>query len=296
MVDQPAPRVSVVVTTYKRAHRLATTLESILGQSFVDFELIVSDDCSGDGTAGVVREFSRCDPRVRYRSNSSRLRMPGNLNAAIVEARGEYIANLHDDDIYRSDLLAKWSAALDRHRSAAFVFNSYLARLADGRERVYGIQMPECLSGREFLRRVYLKGWGSPVFGTVMARRACYEAVGPFDPRYSISSDIEMWVRLASRYDVAFIDEPLITVTAREPNHVLVGHRWWEIANDVLVKRLAVDVAYPGSRRHKAIFEVKARWHYAWQALPALKHGRWSDVYRSMLLALTGRDAIPPPV
>jgi hypothetical protein len=142
---------------------------------------------------------------------------------------------------------------------------------------------------------VYLKGWGSPVFGTVMARRACYEAVGPFDPRYSFASDIEMWVRLASRYDVAFIAEPLITVTAREANHTMTGHVWWEITNDVQAKRLAVRVAYPGSRWKKAVFEVRVRWHYAWQALPALRHGRWVDLRKSLYLAVTGHDAIPPP-
>jgi glycosyltransferase involved in cell wall biosynthesis len=158
-----APRISVVLTTYNRSRVLPTTLDSVLAQSCADFELIVSDDCSPDATEAVCREYMRRDPRVRYRRNPKNLRMPGNLNAGIAEARGVYVANLHDGDIYRADLLEKWSGALDRHPNAAFVFNQYEAGELGGPTRLYRSDLPECIDGREFLLTVFTAQFGSPV-------------------------------------------------------------------------------------------------------------------------------------
>jgi glycosyltransferase involved in cell wall biosynthesis len=286
----------VVVTSYGRARKLPATLDTILAQDFHDFELIVSDDCSPDDTEAVGRDYERRDSRVRYRRNAQNLRMPGNLNAAIAEARGELIANLHDDDVYRSDLLSRWVAALDRYPTAAFVFNSYYVVDARGRTKLRGLPMPPCMPGRDFLLRFFVTQWGSPIFGTVMARRACYQAVGPFDPHYSMNSDVEMWSRLASKFDVAYVDEPLITITPREPDHVLARHYLWEISVDVRVKRDALRALSPEDRFAQRWFELRTRIHYAGAALAPLRHRRLHEARMAFWMALTGRDAIPPPL
>jgi len=290
-----APRISVVLTTYNRAGVLASTLDDVLSQTCADFELIVSDDCSPDHTEELCREYMRRDPRVRYRRNPRNLRMPGNLNAAIAEARGEYVANLHDGDIYRADLLEKWSGALDRHPNAAFVFNQYSSGEPGSPTRLHALDLPECIGGREFLLRHFTTQWGSPVFGTVMARKACYDAVGPFDPAYSFNSDVEMWARLAMRYDVAYVAEPLIQITPRENTHVMSKRHLWEITVDVRVKRRALELLAPHDRLQRLRFEARARARYAWQVLPALHHARWADVRTALHLAATGRDEIPQP-
>ena len=198
---QQPHKVTAVLVAYNRAPTLPRTLDSVLTQSLRDFELIISDDCSTDDTADVCAEYVRRDPRVRYRKSPRNLRMPGNLNAALLEARGEYLAILHDGDTYRHDLLEKWAAALDRHPKAGFVFNAY-AYESDARGSESGsdrIDMPRCMDGLEFLERIFVPNWGGcPVFGTTMVRRSCFESVGPFDPQYSMNSDIEMWMRLAS--------------------------------------------------------------------------------------------------
>jgi glycosyltransferase involved in cell wall biosynthesis len=290
-----APRVSVVVTTYNRARVLPITLDSILSQSYEDFELIVSDDCSPDDTEEVCREYMRRDARVRYRRNPKNLRMPGNLNAGIAEARGVYVANLHDGDVYRADLLEKWSGALDRHPNAAFVFNQYESGEIGGPTVIYSSDLEECTSGREFLLRIFTAQFGSPVHGTVMARKACYDAVGPFDPAYSFNSDVEMWMRLALRYDVAYVAEPLIRITPREQTHLMSNRYLWERSVDVRVKRKALALVAPHDRGRRLWFEARARAHYATLVLPALRHARWADLRAALWLALTGRDEIPPP-
>src|SRR5215469_11147853 len=128
-------KVSVVLTTYNRANVLSQTIDSILRQTLHDFELIVTDNCSTDGTEEIGRKYEYLDSRVRYRRNDQNLYMPGNLNAGIREARsGEYIASLHDGDLYDVRLLEKWATALERHPSAAFVFNAYRQLDSQGNE------------------------------------------------------------------------------------------------------------------------------------------------------------------
>src|SRR5574337_525468 len=92
-----APRISVVMPTYNGERFLRAALESILGQSFRDFEVIVIDDGSTDSTPAILREFAAKDPRVIVLTNDHNLGIAGATNRGLAVARGEYIA-LHDHD------------------------------------------------------------------------------------------------------------------------------------------------------------------------------------------------------
>lgn len=213
------PRISVVLVAYNRGPVLARTMDSILRQTWRDFELIISDDCSTDDTEAIARAYEVRDPRVKYRRNEKNLCMPGNLNAGIRAARGEFIANLHDGDVYDPRLLEKWVMALSKCADAAFVFNAYRALAPDGTtRRLYTERLPACFPGTRLLESVYFKKWrfDSPVWGTVMARRSAYDGAGLFDPRFGFCSDVDMWLRLAGEHHVAYVDEPLISLGAKE--------------------------------------------------------------------------------
>jgi glycosyltransferase involved in cell wall biosynthesis len=211
--------ISVILVTYNRARLLPATIESILDQTVCDFELLISDDCSSDGTEEVCRAFVDKDERVRYRRNATRLLMPGNLNAAIHEVTGDFIANLHDGDLYERSLLERWRDALVACPDAAFVFNAYRQLAADGSVRAINRErLPSCFAGRVLLEERYFREWrfGSPVWGTVMARRSAYQAAGCFDGRFGFYADVDMWMRLAESSSVAYIDEPLLTLPSRD--------------------------------------------------------------------------------
>lgn len=220
--------VSVCLTTWNRAPVLARTLESILTQTFSDFELIIGDDCSQDETEEVCRHYEAKDHRVRYFRNQTNLGMPGNLNATIERALGNYIANLHDGDVYHPELLAKWKQALDQYPSAAFVFNDYRAVLADGSEHIYTAPFEPLFSGTE-LATYYFQTVTSAVWGTVMVRASAYQHFGLFDPKFGFISDVDMWLRLASQYDVAYVAEPLISLGDRPADHPF-RHGLWRAA------------------------------------------------------------------
>jgi hypothetical protein len=111
-----------------------------------------------------------------------------------------------------------------------------------------------------------------------------------------MNSDVEMWARLASSFDVAYVHEPLITITPREADHVLARHHLWELSVDVRIKREAFRMLEPDDRLARLCFELRARLHYAKVALPPLRHLRLPEARRALWMALTGRDALRPPV
>lgn len=281
-------KVSVVLTTYNRAHVLAATIESILHQTYQAFELIISDDCSTDNTEQVSRAYEGRDSRVRYRKNDVNLGMPGNLNSAICAARGEFVANLHDGDQYDRALLATWLAALEKCPDAAFVFNAYRDLDANGIERrVHREDLPSCFPGNVLLEEVFFRRWGfgSPVWGTVMARRSAYERATFFQQRFGFCADVDMWLRLAERHHVAYIDEPLISLPDDEvlprnradpPSHrlKLVEQMFWE-------SRMRYYSARPARRaaeviRHTTFLVLNRGYHVALRVLRRLRSNQES--------------------
>ena len=213
------PEVSICLTTYNRASVIGATIDSLLLQTFTDFELIINDDCSTDDTEKICNEYMRKDHRVKYYCNTTNLKMPGNLNEAIGRASGKYIANLHDGDIYRPDLIEKWHQIMHQNPEVNFVFNQY--NMLDRQNKlvcVYDHGMKEVEDG--FLLRKYMYNTlSSAPWGTVMAKREAYERNGLFNAEYGFISDIEMWMRLSCTGSVGYVNEPLISLTPRERTH-----------------------------------------------------------------------------
>ena len=118
------PKISICLLTYKRAAILGATIDSLLHQTFSDFELLINDDCSPDGTEQVCREYLKRDARVRYFRNLRNLRYSGNQNAAVSRAGSDFIAFVHDGDSYAPNMLERWYETLVKHPSAGLVFNA----------------------------------------------------------------------------------------------------------------------------------------------------------------------------
>ena len=271
------PKISVVLTTYNRARVLGATVQSILSQTLEDFELVISDDASQDDTEGICRDYERRDRRVRYRRGLKNVGMPGNLNAGIEASGAEYVANLHDGDLYEPTLLEKWTAALDGSPRAAFVFNAYRAVDIDGRTVcVYREPLGPCVPGSVLLEQIFFRRWrfDSPVWGTVMGRRSAYLTVGLFDPRFGFLSDVDMWLRLAERFDVAYIPEPLITLPSRE-----AVPRIWNGA-ERLAQRQVERMFWEARMRHYDQLPVR-------RAAEAIRHCSFLAATRAWQLACT---------
>jgi glycosyltransferase involved in cell wall biosynthesis len=207
--------VSVCIPVYNGADYIAQSVESVLAQSFGDFELIVCDNCSTDDTEAIVRSFS--DPRLRYLRNERNLGLVGNANRCLEVAAAEYVCIFHHDDVMLPDNLARKVAVLDAHPGVGFVHSNLL--LID---RVGRLVAPEIWA--EESRCDYIEGgrrafgkfvekmpYASSIFiGAVVARKACYEKVGTFSEQLPHCLDSEMWMRMMLFFDVACLGEPLV--------------------------------------------------------------------------------------
>jgi glycosyltransferase involved in cell wall biosynthesis len=110
-----APRVSVGLPVYNGEKYISESIDALLGQTFEDFELIISDNASTDSTADICREYAKQDSRVRYIRQPANIGLSPNHNFVAEEARGEYFKWAAADDLYGRDLLRSCVTALDQH-------------------------------------------------------------------------------------------------------------------------------------------------------------------------------------
>lgn len=208
-------KITVCLLTYNHAHLLESTLASIQHQTLTGYDIIVSDDCSTDATWPLLQRLATTDPRIRPIRTPQNLGMPGNANFAVAQTDRPYIALLHHDDLCRVDLLEQWAGVMERHPEAGFVFNPYGV---DGSDHVYRESMPgECLDGRWLLEHYLFPRWGCAVRGTAMIRREAWNAVGGMRPEFSLLTDIDLWMRLAMRGPVGYVDEPIQILRHERP-------------------------------------------------------------------------------
>ena len=201
--------VSVVIITYNRADFLKEAIESVLAQTYQDYELIIVDDGSTDHTRDVVRLFD--DNRIRYFHHENRGMTP-TRNRGIREATGEYIAFLDSDDVWFPEKLSR-QVEVARKTGAGLVHTSrYETDLSGKKPRLVRPLRP-ARSSDEFL-----KG-NTHISLTVLVRRDALIETGLFDEDLKASDDTDMWLRLArNNVEFRYIDEILMDVRKHGAN------------------------------------------------------------------------------
>lgn len=222
------PAISICIPVRNGADWIDEAIDSALGQTRTDFELLVVENASTDGTGDVVRRRAAEDPRIRLETFGVSVSAPANHNRAIRLSRGDLVKFLHADDVLYPQCLERMAAILDGHPEVGFVFARRHILLEDPDDpegaawaRRYGslhdrfTSLHEVNSGRDLLDQ-YLPAFGDPLYqnwiaepSAVMVRRACFERVGAFTDRLRQSWDLELWLRIFATFDVGFVDEPL---------------------------------------------------------------------------------------
>jgi glycosyltransferase involved in cell wall biosynthesis len=206
--------VSVVVPTYNMSRYLEECLDSVLEQSFRDFEIIVVDDGSTDGTAEVA---ARYEGRIRYERQENR-GVAEALNTGIALAKGEYVALLAADDTLCPESLAVRVWLLDRNPNVGMVSGCALMVDAAGEpqwpHRPIRREGATHQSSEAALR--YLLSGNAVVCSTVMMRRAVLQRVGGFRQESMPGEDWEMWLRIAGISDVMYLSASLARVRMHE--------------------------------------------------------------------------------
>ncbi len=202
------PTVSVIVPTYNRAHLLGRALQSIMNQTYKDFEVIVVDDGSIDNTEEIVRSFRALGIRyIRHEKNKGEAAA---RNTGILAAKGEFIAFLDSDDEWLPEKLEKQMAVFQCNSLRVGVVYSNMCEIErNGKRRIWRSPtfMPD--DGHFHRRALNYQVYGIGI-GSSIVRKACFEKVGLFDERLSYYVDFDFFIRLSKEFHFYHIQEPLM--------------------------------------------------------------------------------------
>jgi len=244
-----APAVSVIVPSYNRGYCIVQCLQSVLSQTFVDFEIIVVDDASGDDTRAQVA--SVFDSRIRYIVHDSNQGGAVARNTGIRIAQGEFIAFLDSDDSWQPDKLAKQIAALRRLGPAWGMSYTWLSCVDDDGMETLRIN-PE-FEGECFEEMLVSNFIGS--FSNIVVRKRFLLEVGMLDESFRSCQDWDLFIRLTKQASVHCLREYSVCYLqsvsdkyriSSNPRSVIQGHR------RILKKYAREYSALPRSYRRRA--------------------------------------------
>jgi glycosyltransferase involved in cell wall biosynthesis len=201
------PRVSIITPTYNAAKYLPAAIDSVLGQTCTDWELIIVDDGSTDNTRSLVASYLPIlGEKLRYLYQSNRGQSAAR-NAGLQVAKSEFVATLDADDLWLPTRLARGLAIMDRCSHVGLV-HSKVARVDIHGDIVGYFDFPAKYQAGKIAVNIYDRR-ANILSPTVLLRRQCLEVVGFFDETLAATEDRDLWFRIAERYEVAYIDEIL---------------------------------------------------------------------------------------
>jgi glycosyltransferase involved in cell wall biosynthesis len=191
MKRQHSPTVTIVMATYNGAMYLAEAIDSVLQQTYQDWELIVIDDGSTDKTGIVVKKYMKHEKRIIYKKNSQNLGLIASLNRGIAMARGVYIARLDSDDVWIDRTkLEKQITFLQRYPSYGLVGS--FASVIDMSGK---IRRELTLPVTDAAIKKYLLIENCFVHSAVVFRRDLAEKIGGYDPKFTHAEDYAFWLQ-----------------------------------------------------------------------------------------------------
>jgi glycosyltransferase involved in cell wall biosynthesis len=278
-----APLVSVLMTAYNREQFIAEAIQSVLGSRMPDFELIVVDDQSSDGTLAVAQRFAQLDDRVRVYQNQKNLGDYPNRNRAAEFARGTYLKYVDSDDRLRPDGLDVMIAAMERFPEAGFALSL---------SSVPADEPPSQLTPADAYREHFL-GDGVFVCGPSgsMIRTDAFRSVGGFSGLRYIG-DLEMWSRLGARFPLVLLPPGVIDWReheGQEYNRGIQEGLYPQLEHAVSIAALtAPECPLPDDQRRDAIENVRRRTIRHLRYMLKKRRLRWAArLYREASLSPT---------
>ncbi|MCJ7664359.1 MAG: glycosyltransferase [Desulfobacterales bacterium] len=234
------PKVSVIIPTHNRKAFVLEAVASVLAQTYGDYELIVVDDGSSDGTDEALKRYE-AHLQYLYQENQG---VSVARNCGLERARGEFIAFLDSDDLWLPKKLDMQLAFMDQHPEAQICYTDEIWIRSGVRvnpkkrhAKYSGWVYPHCLA----LCII------SP--SSALIRRSLFEQVGGFDPGLPVCEDYDLWLRVAARFPISYIPQRLIVKRGGHPGQL--SRQWW--GNDryrvlALAKILEMGVLTPQLR------------------------------------------------
>ena len=212
------PLVSVRIPAYNHERYIHACILSVLNQSYQNFEIVIVDDCSTDGTVSVIRRFT--DPRIKLAVHKRNEGMNVTVEHCMKRCRGKYVANMCSDDVWMPDKLEKQVAFLEQNAQVDAVFTG-VQLIGENGKPLPGflsrrLSLFDCAnrSAGEWLAYFFRNG-NCLCNPSVMMRRQVYKAFGYQDKRMLSLSDFDLWVKFSFEHSFWILEEPLTQFRVR---------------------------------------------------------------------------------
>jgi len=234
---------SVIIPTYNRLELLKRAINSVLNQSFQEFEIIVIDDCSSDGTWEWLKSIE--NTKIKSYINDKNKGLSYNRNHGVNQSKFEYIAFLDDDDFWFKNHLSEHTKLIKRYPDAGMYCNSYSINL--GNRKVDAIHDNKFLNDTitEFNEFKCFKNTNALCApSTVVLKKAIFNEIGGFNPKTTVLEDVEFYIKLGGKYSIVYNDIVTIEYAQNIGNHLSLNHVHLKTLPD-LNKYLELENKYP---------------------------------------------------
>jgi glycosyltransferase involved in cell wall biosynthesis len=265
-----APTVSVLMSVYNGEQYLAAALDSILGQTFPDFELIVIDDGSSDRSFAILHDYAARDRRIRLtrRGNQG---LTFTLNEAFAQSRGKYLARMDCDDVALPQRFAEQVNLLEANSD--LVCTGGYFQLIDGGSRPLTTLRPPTDDAR--IQALLLTGHNAICHPCAMIRRTAMVRVGGYDRRYRTAQDLDLWLRLGEVGQLANLPKPVLKFRLHSAS---ISETWREqqrqsgrqACEEAWKRRGLVDMSYLADEPWRPSLDCRSRHRFA------LRYGWWA--------------------
>lgn len=191
--------ISIVLPIYNGEKYMRQSIDSVLAQTYQNWELLIMDDGSTDQTANIAQEYVSRDGRIHYYKNPQNLRLPRNLNRGFSLTKGAYLTWTSDDNYYYPTALETMCSALKEQRKE-FAFAS--CDVIDGEGKIV-----ECIAVNDHAPQKLVGS--NPVGACFLYTRNVYETVGEYDPEMTLVEDFDYWQRICLEFEPVCISERL---------------------------------------------------------------------------------------
>ena len=189
--------ISVIMPVYNGEKYLRQSIESVIQQTYKDWELIIVNDCSIDNSRNIMQSYADTDSRIRIVDNGSNLKLPMSLNAGFRQAKGKYLTWTSDDNLYKPNALEELSRYLDYNSEIGLVYSD----------------MDFVDVSLNFIKEQSLETdmiyYGDCVGASFMYRREVIDKVGEYEPDMFLVEDYEYWIRVSKKFKIGHINKNL---------------------------------------------------------------------------------------
>lgn len=227
------PKVSIILPVYNGADCVSNSIDSVLVQTYKDFELIIVNDCSTDNTWEILQEYAAKDDRVKIYSNEVNKKLPRTLNAGFERATGEYLTWTSDDNEYRPEAIQEMVTYLDNNPDCGMVYTDMT--IVDKR----GTEIKEEYKAAEEPKELRIRSICGASF---MYRKAVADKVGEYNPDLFLAEDYEYWIRISKLAKIVPLHKDLYKYTYRPES--LTGSLKWETIKAQKLKALNLHFDY----------------------------------------------------